>query len=128
MKKIIFTKQAPEPVGPYSQAIKLDSWLICSGQIPLDPITNSIVGKEVEEQSEQVFKNIQAVLSAGNLTFDDVVKTCVFLKNMSDFEKFNQVYTKYFAKNKPARSCVEVSRLPKDVLVEIEVWAYRSVD
>ena len=124
--KTVYTKEAPFPVGPYSQALALGPWLICSGQIPLDPKTSQKVGENVKEQTEQVFKNILAVLKCENLSLNEVVKTTVFLKDMNDFNDFNQVYSSYFKDHKPARSCVEVSRLPKDSLVEIEVWAHSS--
>ena len=127
--KPVYTNKAPEPVGPYSQAITISLynswWLICSGQIPLDPETSRIVGSNVEEQTEQIFKNVQAVLSAGKMSWENVVKTTVFLTNMDLFHAFNEVYSSYFKDHKPARSCVEVSRLPKNALVEMEVWAVK---
>lgn len=122
----IYTPEAPEPIGPYSQALLVSGnaqWLICSGQIPVDPKTSQIVDSSVEEQTERVFKNIQAVLSAAKMDLKNVVKTTVFLKDMASFNSFNEVYSSYFKNHKPARSCVEVSALPKDALVEMEVWA-----
>ena len=127
--KPVYTSQAPEPIGPYSQALSVSLynsfWLVCSGQIPLDPETSQMVGSNVEEQTEQIFKNVQAVLSAGKMNWENVVKTTVFLKDMDLFHAFNEVYSSHFKDHKPARSCVEVSRLPKDALVEMEVWAVK---
>ena len=120
--KIIYSKDAPEPIGPYSQAVLAGGTLYCSGAIPSDPVTGEIIGDAIEAQTEQAIKNISAVLSAAGLGFDSVVKATCFLKSMDDFAAFNAVYAKYFV-SKPARACVEVSRLPKDVLVEIEVIA-----
>ena len=122
--KPVFTDKAPQPVGPYSQAMRVGDWLFCSGQIPLDPKTSEIVGQNIEEQSRQVFENIKAVLQAQNLDFTNIVKTMVFLTDMQEFTPFNQIYESYFAEHKPARSCVEVSALPKGVKVEVEVIAF----
>ncbi len=122
MKKEISTKEAPGAIGPYSQAIDTGSLVFCSGQIPLDPATGLIVGEgDVEAQTRQVMKNVQAVLKASGLTPAQVVKTTIFLKNMADFPKVNTIYGENFQPPFPARSTVEVARLPKDVLVEIEV-------
>ena len=124
--KPIHTSQAPEPVGPYSQALLVQGggkWLVCSGQIPLDPHTSQITGTSVKEQTERVFKNVQAVLAAAKMGWENVVKTTVFLKDMKSFDSFNAIYSSYFKSCKPARSCVEVSALPKGALVEMEVWA-----
>jgi 2-iminobutanoate/2-iminopropanoate deaminase len=126
MKKEILTSSAPAPIGPYSQAIDTGSLLFCSGQIPLDPASGSIVGEgEVEAQTRQVMKNISEVLKQAGVGFSQVVKTTIFLKNMSDFPKVNAIYAEFFQAPFPARSTVEVARLPKDVLVEIEVTAAR---
>ncbi|MDO5115605.1 MAG: RidA family protein [Synergistaceae bacterium] len=122
-KEIISTQKAPAAIGPYSQAVRAGGFLYLSGQIPLDPATMTVVPGCVACQAEQALKNMQAVLESQGLTTDDVVKTTVFIKDMNDFAKVNEVYAKYFAKDAPARSCVEVSRLPKDVLVEIEAVA-----
>ena len=122
MKKVIFTENAPAPIGPYSQAILVDNILYCSGQIPLDAITGEIQGKDVEDQTEKVCSNLKAVLAAAGMTFEDVVKTTCYLTDMADFAIFNQVYAKYFVSN-PARSTVAVKTLPKNVLVEVEVLA-----
>jgi len=126
MKKEILTKNAPAPIGPYAQAIEAGNFVFCSGQIPLDPATGTIVGEgNVEAQTRQVMKNISAVLKEAGLGFGNVVKTTIFLKNMSDFPKVNALYAESFMAPFPARSTVEVARLPKDVLVEIEVVASR---
>jgi 2-iminobutanoate/2-iminopropanoate deaminase len=130
MKEIILTKDAPAPIGPYAQAVMLDltkakKILFCSGQIPLDPITGAVVGEgDVEAQTKQVMKNIAAVLGQAGLHFKDIIKTTIFLKNMTDFPKVNAIYGENFtAPISAARSTIEVARLPKDVLVEIEVTA-----
>ena len=126
MKKEIITTEAPAAIGPYSQAIEIGSLVFCSGQVPLDPVSGTVVGEgDVEAQTRQVVKNFTAVLKAAGLTLSNVVKTTIFLKNMGDFPKVNAIYGEAFAKPYPARSTVEVARLPKDVLVEIEVLAHR---
>lgn len=123
-KEAVLTKDAPAPIGPYSQAIRSGSLLFCSGQVALDPVSGQVVASgDVEGQTRQVMKNIDAVLKAGGATFAHVVKTTIFLKSMGDFPKVNEIYGAHFAQPAPARSTVEVSRLPKDVLVEIEVIA-----
>ncbi len=121
MKKI-FTEKAPAAVGPYSQAIEVNGMLYTSGQIPLDPASGTIGGDNVTEQAEQVMKNLKAVLEAAGTSTDNVVKTLCFLTNMGDFAAFNEVYGRFFTE-KPARSCVEVSALPKGALCEVEVVA-----
>ena len=122
MKKEILTKEAPAPIGPYSQAIDVGGFVFCSGQIPLDPVTGEIIGAgDVEAQTKQVMKNIAAMVKAAGATMSQVVKTTIFLKNMADFPKVNPIYGESFQAPFPARSTVEVARLPKDVLVEIEV-------
>ena len=127
MKKVILTKDAPAPIGPYSQAIAVGNLIFCSGQIPLDPVSGTVIGEgDVEAQTRQVMKNISAVLKAANVTFNDVIKTTIFLKNMDDFPKVNPIYGENFSGDFPARSTVEVARLPKNVLVEIEVLAQKS--
>ena len=124
-KQIIETKQAPLPIGPYSQAVKAGDFLFCSGQIPLSPSDGTIVGAgDVKAQARQVMENVQAMLKAGGADFPHVVKTTIYLKNMGDFPMVNEIYGQYFKSNPPARSTVEVARLPKDVLVEVEVTAY----
>lgn len=122
-KEIISTSKAPAAIGPYSQAIKIGDFLFSSGQIPLDPETSELVGEDIESQTRQVLKNVIAVLEAANLTLEDVVKTTVYIKNMDDFNVINGIYAEFFTENPPARSAVEVARLPKDVLVEMEVIA-----
>ena len=120
--KIISTDKAPAAIGPYSQAYKVNGFLFTSGQIPLDPATGTIVGTEIAEQAEQSCKNIGAILEAAGSDFGKVVKTVCFLADMGDFAAFNAVYEKYFV-SKPARSCVAVKTLPKNVLCEIEAIA-----
>lgn len=123
MKQVVFTSQAPAAIGPYSQAIRAGEWLFLSGQIPVDPTTGEVAGTDVRTQARQVLKNIQAVLAEAGTTVQAVVKTTVFLKDLQDFQAFNEEYAKVFASEAPARSCVEIARLPKDVLVEIEAIA-----
>lgn len=122
-KMEVLTSQAPAPIGPYSQAIRTGNLLFCSGQIALDPATGQIAAADVEGQTRRVMENIRAVLAAAGADFGSVVKTTIFLKSMGDFPKVNEIYGSFFGKPAPARSTVEVSRLPKDVLVEIEVIA-----
>ena len=122
MKKEILTKEAPAPIGPYSQAIDAGSFVFCSGQIPLDPHSGEIIGMgDVEAQTRQVMQNVSAVVKEAGADFSKIVKTTIFLKNMGDFPKVNAIYGEFFKAPFPARSTVEVARLPKDVLVEIEV-------
>ncbi len=120
--KVVQTNAAPQAIGPYSQGIIVNNMFYSSGQIPLTA-EGSLVEGDVQTQTHQVFKNLGAVLEAANASFDTVVKATVFIKNMEDFAAINEVYGEYFHTHKPARSCVEVARLPKDVLVEIEVIA-----
>lgn len=122
MSEIIHTKNAPEAIGPYSQAIKTGHLVFTSGQIAINPATGAVEAQTIEEQTQQVCKNLSAVLEAAGSGLDKVVKTVCFLKNMSDFAAFNEVYGKYFT-GKPARSCVAVKELPKNVLVEIDTIA-----
>lgn len=121
--EIINTDKAPKAIGPYSQAIKCGNMLFVSGQIPLNPETMEIVEGGVKEQTKQCLENIGAILKEAGLSFSNVVKCGVFIKDMNEFNYINEVYTKYFNDYKPARACVEVARLPKDVKVEIEVTA-----
>lgn len=125
-KEIINTSKAPAAVGPYSQAIKIDNLIFTSGQIPFDPETNELVGDDIESQTRQVFKNISAVLEEAGVTLDNVVKTMVFLKNMDDFNTVNEIYSEFFTENPPARSAIEAARLPKDILIEIDVIAVKK--
>ena len=121
--KTIYSHRAPKPIGPYSQAIQFANLLFTSGQIAMDPETSEIVGTDVEAQTEQVLKNLTAVLTAAGATLNSVLKTTIYIKNMDDFPKVNEVYAQFFNKSLPARSTVEVSRLPKNVLVEIDCIA-----
>jgi 2-iminobutanoate/2-iminopropanoate deaminase len=125
--QIISTEKAPAAIGPYSQAIKLGGLLFTSGQIPLDA-SGQLIDGGIEEQTHQVFRNLEAVLAEGGATFSDVVKATVFLKDMNHFAIVNGIYASYFGEHKPARSAVEVARLPKDVFVEIEVIASTPVE
>jgi len=120
--KTVYTKEAPEAIGPYSQAIVAGNLVFTSGQIPINPATGSIEAVTIEEQTEQVCRNIQAVLAAAGTSIDKVVKTVCFLSDMDNFAAFNGVYSKYFT-SKPARSCVAVKTLPKNVLVEVDTIA-----
>jgi len=122
-KTMISTTQAPRAIGPYSQAVRVGDTLFTSGQVALDPATGALVGGGIREQTRRVLDNLAAVLEEADLDMANVVKTTVFLKNMSDFAAMNQVYGQYFSSDPPARSTVEVARLPKDVLVEIDVIA-----
>ena len=122
MKQVISTDKAPSAIGPYSQAIKANGFLFASGQIPVNPETGEIP-EGIEAQTEQSLKNVKAILEAEGLTPADVVKTTVFIQDMADFAKVNEIYAKYFTENPPARSCVEVAKLPKAVLIEIEIIA-----
>ena len=123
----VTSDKAPKPVGPYSQAFYAGGFLFCSGQIPLKPGESKPVGQDIESQSRQVFDNLGAVLSKEGMGFQHVVKTLVFLTDMGDFARFNKIYELYFGKHCPARSCVEVSALPKSVLVEVELTAFKGL-
>lgn len=122
MKEVIFSDKAPTPIGPYSQAIKVGNLVFVSGQIPLD-INGKIVGNTIEEQTRQVMENIKAILEKANSSIDNIVMSFVFLKNLNDFQKFNEVYSSYFKEKPPARVTVEVSKLPREALIEIAVIA-----
>ena len=122
MKKIIYSQDAPEAIGPYSQAILSNNTLYCSGQIALDKNGN-LKNRNIEEETNQIIKNIEAVLKKAEMNFSNVVKTTIFLKNMNDFNVVNNIYQNLFKKDPPARETVEVSRLPKDVNIEISVIA-----
>lgn len=123
MKQVISTDNAPGAIGPYSQAIQAGNMIFCSGQIPIDPATGEFVSQDVTEQTEQVFKNLKAVLEAAGAGLDDVVKTTVFLADMGEFTAMNEVYARHFVENKPARATVQAARLPRDARVEIECIA-----
>ena len=122
-KKIIRTKDAPAPVGPYSQAVVLDGWIWTSGQVALDPASGAMIGSDASEQADRVLKNIKAVLESAGSSLDRVVRVTVYLKSMEDFGAVNRVYLRYFPDAFPARSSVEVSRLPLGALVEIDAVA-----
>ncbi len=126
--KPIHSEQAPAAIGPYSQAIAVGELVFTSGQIPIDPATGEVVEGGVVEQTHQVFRNLQAVLAAAECSLGEVIKATVFIKNMDQFAEINRVYASYFGEHKPARSTVEVARLPKDVLVEIELIAKKLVE
>ena len=123
MLKKVSTKKAPAAIGPYSQAIIAGDFLYVSGQIPIDPKNGEIIGTTITEQTEQVMNNIGEILKEAGVTYLEAVKTACFLANMEDFAKFNEVYGKYFTE-KPARGCISVKQLPKNVLCEVEVIAY----
>ena len=123
MKDVVLTDRGPKPIGPYSQAIKSGGFLFASGQVALDPATNEFLAGDIAKQTERVLENVKGILEAAGSNLHRVVKTTVFLKNIGDFAAMNEVYGKYFTSAPPARSTVEVARLPKDALVEIEVIA-----
>jgi 2-iminobutanoate/2-iminopropanoate deaminase len=123
MREVIATNNGPKAIGPYSQAIKANGFVFLSGQIALDPATQQLIDGDVSAQTERVLQNLSGILQAAGSSLAQVVKTSVFLKNMSDFAAMNEVYGRHFTQTPPARSTVEVARLPKDVLVEIDVIA-----
>jgi 2-iminobutanoate/2-iminopropanoate deaminase len=124
-KKVIYTDKAPKPIGPYSQGITASGTMIfTAGQVPLDPVSGQLVEDGIKAQTRQVMLNIEAILNQAGTSFISVVKTTVFLKDMNEFPAMNEVYGEFFRENPPARSTVEVARLPKDVRVEIEVVAF----
>ena len=123
MKDIVLTDKGPKPIGPYSQAVKSNGFLFASGQVALDPRTNEFIGGDIRQQTERAMENIKAVVEAAGSNLHHVVKTTVFLKDMNDFAAMNEAYGEYFTAAPPARSTVQVARLPKDALVEIEVIA-----
>lgn len=129
MKKIICTKNAPEPIGPYSGAVLVEGFLYVSGQIPVDPSSGELISGGIQEQTLQVMNNLKAYLEKANMDFQDTIKVSIFIKDMDNFPKVNQVYKSFFKKDYyPARETVEVSRLPKDVEIEISLIAYSSKD
>ena len=123
MKDVVLTDKGPKPIGPYSQAVKSGGFLFASGQVSLDPRSNEFVAGDIRQQTERVLENIKAIVEAGGTNLHHVVKATVFLKDMNDFAGMNEVYGRYFTAAPPARSTVQVARLPKDALVEIEVTA-----
>jgi 2-iminobutanoate/2-iminopropanoate deaminase len=123
MREVIATKDGPQAIGPYSQAIKANGMVFVSGQVAIDPATQQVISGDVSVQADRVLKNLSAILKAAGSGLEKVIRSTVFLKNMNDFSAMNEVYGKYFSTQPPARSTVEVARLPKDVLVEIDVIA-----
>jgi 2-iminobutanoate/2-iminopropanoate deaminase len=123
MREVIATEQAPQAIGPYSQAVRAEGLIFTSGQIAIDPATAQIIAGDVSAQTDRVLKNLAAILQASGSTLEKVLRCTVFLKNMGDFAAMNEVYGRYFKQSPPARSTVEVARLPKDVLIEIDVIA-----
>mgnify|MGYP000383170930 CR=1 FL=1 len=125
-KEIVYTEKAPKPIGPYSQAVKAGPFLFGSGQIPINPETGEIVKGGIREQTRRVMENIKAVLEAGGYSLEDVVSVFVFLSDLKNFKEFNEVYGEYFKEAPPARTTVQVARLPKDVLLEVSFIAYKE--
>jgi len=123
MKKVIYTDKAPKPIGPYSQAVCIDGWLFISGQIPLDPSTGNIITSSFEKQVERVLENLKAIVEYAGGSVSSIVKTTIFLRDMSMFPVFNEVYSKYFKEEPPARSVVEVKNLPRNAEIMIEAVA-----
>ena len=123
MKEVVTSDRGPKPIGPYSQAVKASGFLFLSGQVALDPKTGEMTGNDIRQQTERVLENVKGILEAAGSNLHHVVKTTVFLKDMNEFTAMNEVYGRYFTAAPPARSTVQVARLPKDALVEIEVVA-----
>ena len=123
-KTILSTLKAPEAIGPYEQGVRVGSFIFTSGQISINPETNELVVGEIEDETRQVLKNIDAVLQAGKSSLENTVKITVYLKDMSNFARMNKIYQSFFSKNKPARTCVEVSKLPKGVGIEMDAVAF----
>ena len=124
-KKVIRTDKAPKAIGPYSQAIQAGNFLFLSGQIPLDPASGELVKGDIREQARRALENLRGVLESQNLGMEDVVKVTIFLKDMGNFSQVNEVYSTYFPSSPPARSTVEVARLPRDADIEIEIIAFK---
>lgn len=125
MKKIISTQKAPAAIGPYSQAVEINGLVFTSGMIPINPATGELAEGGIAEQAEQAIRNLCTLIQEAGSSVDKVIKTTVYIKNMDDFGKINEIYSRYFMSDFPARSCVEVARLPKDVLIEIEAIAMK---
>jgi len=125
LKKVIETDLAPKAIGPYSQGIMVGDLLFASGQIPINPQTGELVESKIETQTTQVMENIKNILKAADMDYTNVVKTTIFLTDLKNFTTVNDIYGEYFTQEPPARSCVEVSRLPKDVLIEVEIIAHK---
>ncbi|MEE2954442.1 MAG: RidA family protein [Bacteroidota bacterium] len=126
MRKIINTMNAPKAIGSYSQAVLVNNTLYCSGQIGIDPKTNNLIKNNISDETKRVIKNILAILDAANMNLENVVKTTIFIKDMKDYDIINNIYSKYFHKNPPARETVEVSKLPKDMNIEISIIAIKT--
>ncbi|MFA7673834.1 MAG: RidA family protein [Clostridia bacterium] len=122
-KQIIKVNSCPAAIGPYSQAVRAGDFLFTSGMIPIDPVTGKIVSEDIDEQTHMVFKNLTNLLTGAGTSLSNIIKTTVYIKNMNDFSKINTIYAEYFTSGYPARSCVEVAKLPKDVLIEVECIA-----
>lgn len=122
-KRIVATASAPQAIGPYSQAVVANGFVFASGQVPIDPATGQVIEGDIEAQTERVLKNLQALVEAAGTSLDRVVKTTVYLKDMSEFARMNAVYAKFFTSDPPARATVEVARLPKDVRIEVDLIA-----
>jgi 2-iminobutanoate/2-iminopropanoate deaminase len=123
MREIVLTDRSPKPIGPYSQAIKVNGLLFVSGQVSIDPQTNEFAAGDIQQQTERTLENLKGIVEAAGSKLSHVIKTTVFLKNMSDFAAMNEIYARYFSVAPPARSTVEVARLPKDALIEMELIA-----
>jgi len=126
LKEIVCSENAPKPVGPYSQGVKVGPWLFISGQIPLDPNTNQLVEGDLAIQTRRVLENIKAILDSAGYKLEDVIKVTIYLTDLSEFHKFNEVYSQYFKEWRPARTTVQVDALPRGALVEVDVVAYRD--
>ena len=126
MRETIYTENAPKPIGPYSQGVRVGNTWYFSGQIAINPETNSMEMQSIEEETKRVMENISALLKASGLGFEHVVKSSIFLKDMGHFQRVNEIYGSYFTQNAPARETVEVARLPKDARVEISIIAYKE--
>ncbi|MCS7201642.1 MAG: RidA family protein [Dictyoglomus sp.] len=122
-KEVLITNKAPKAIGPYSQAVKVGNFIFISGQIPIDPDTGEVIDGDIKEQTKRVLENIKGILESVSCSLNNVVKTTVFLKNLDDFSAMNEIYATYFPENPPARSTIEVSKLPKGVSIEIEAIA-----
>jgi 2-iminobutanoate/2-iminopropanoate deaminase len=125
-KEVVYTDKAPKPIGPYSQAVKVGPWLFLSGQIPIDPRSGEVVDGDIEVQTRRVLENVKAILESMGYTLDDVVKVTVYLADLKDFPRFNNVYSEYFKDKPPARTTVQVTGLPRNAKIEIDVIAYKE--
>jgi 2-iminobutanoate/2-iminopropanoate deaminase len=125
-KEVVYTDKAPKPIGPYSQAVKVGPWLFLSGQIPIDPRSGEVVDGDIEVQTRRVLENVKAILESIGYTLDDVVKVTVYLADLEDFPRFNNVYSEYFKDKPPARTTVQVAGLPRNAKIEIDVIAYKE--